>query len=89
MGSEARRLISSFRRKRYAPRSPPSNVTRGSRKVTGADVWNNAVEGRFQPSLRRERYAGSVYRPQNSELLAYLAQIERSFAGSASRCSAS
>ncbi|WP_114521492.1 hypothetical protein [Altererythrobacter sp. ZODW24] len=67
----------------FAPRMSPhqsSNVTRGSRKVTGGGDWDGAAGGRFQPVMRRGRYAGSVYKAQNSELLAYLTQIDRSFA---------
>ncbi len=66
---------------RMLARNLRKDVTRVSRKVTGVGGWDNAACGRFQPVMRRGRYAGSVYRPQNSELLAYLAQIDRSFAG--------
>ncbi len=62
------------------PRNRSSGVTRGSRKVTGDDGWTRTVEGRWQPIMRRGRYAGSVHKPENSALLAYLAQLDRSFA---------
>jgi len=55
------------------PRTPPT------RKVTGGPTWRMICDGQWRPVLRRGKYAGSVRKPDNSALLGYLAQIDRSF----------
>jgi hypothetical protein len=37
------------------------------------------VDGQWQPVLRHGKYAGSVRKADNSALLGYLAQLDRSF----------
>ena len=58
------------------PRTPPA------RKVTGGPTWRMICDGQWRPVLRRGKYAGSVQKPDNSALLGYLAQIDRSFRAS-------
>jgi len=58
------------------PRTPPA------RKVTGGPTWRMICDGQWRPVLRRGRYAGSVQKPDNSALLGYLAQVDRSFRAS-------
>jgi hypothetical protein len=40
------------------------------------------VDGDWRPVLRRGKYAGSIHKPDNSALLSYLTQIDRSFRAS-------
>lgn len=56
--------------------------TRAARKVTAAPSWRTVVDGNWRPVLRRGKYAGSIHKPDNSGLLSYLAQIDRSFRAS-------
>ncbi len=53
-----------------------------ARKVSHAPTWRMICEGQWRPVLRRGKYAGSVQKPDNSALLSYLAQIDRSFRAS-------
>ena len=52
------------------------------RKVTHAPTWRMICDGRWQAVLRRGKYAGSYPKPDNSALLRYLGQIDRSFRAS-------
>ena len=56
--------------------------TRPSRKVTGGPTWRMIVDGRWIAVMRRGKYAGSYQKPDNSALLGYLAQVDRSFRAS-------
>lgn len=49
------------------------------RKVTHAPTWRMLMDGQWQPVLRHGKYAGSVQKADNSALLGYLAQLDRSF----------
>jgi hypothetical protein len=49
------------------------------RKVTHAPTWRMLMDGQWQPVLRQGKYAGSVQKPDNSALLGYMAQLDRSF----------
>ena len=53
--------------------------TRRPRKVTHAPTWRMIVDGRWRPVMRHGKYAGSVRKADNSALLGYLAQLDRSF----------
>jgi hypothetical protein len=53
--------------------------TRVPRKVTHAPTWRMICDGKWRPVLQRGKYAGSVHKHDNSALLGYLAQIDRSF----------
>ena len=53
--------------------------TRRPRKVTHAPTWRMLMDGQWQPLMRGGKYAGSVRKADNSALLGYLAQIDRSF----------
>jgi hypothetical protein len=53
--------------------------TPATRKVTGGPTWRMICDGQWQAVMRRGKYAGSVHKPDNSALLGYLAQIDRSF----------
>ena len=53
-----------------------------SRKVTPQPSWRQVVDGLWRPVLRRGRYVGSQQKPDNSALLGYLAQLDRSFRAS-------
>ncbi len=66
-------VIAGVRQPGQAPRTPRS------RKVTHAPTWRMIVDGRWQPVLRRGKYAGSVQKADNSAVLGYLAQLDRSF----------
>jgi len=54
-------------------------LTEGAAKVTPPDLWQRIVDGRWRPIVRRGKYVGSVQKPDDSALLSYLAQIDRSF----------
>ena len=54
-------------------------LTRGTSKVTPTDPWRRIVDGRWRPVVRRGKYIGSVQKPDDSALLSYLAQLDRSF----------
>jgi hypothetical protein len=54
-------------------------LAEGAAKVTPPDLWRRIVDGRWRPVLRRGKYVGSVQKPDDSALLSYLAQIDRSF----------
>lgn len=54
-------------------------LTDGSAKVTPPDLWRRIVDGRWRPVVRRGKYVGSVQKPDDSALLSYLAQLDRSF----------
>ena len=58
---------------RLGPRTPPA------RKVTGGATWRMICDGNWRPVMRRGKYAGSVHKPDNSSLLSYTKQIDRSF----------
>jgi hypothetical protein len=58
---------------------PPSAVTGGARKVTGPPTWRQVSDGLWRPVLRRGAYAGSLHKPDNSALLALMAQLDRAF----------
>lgn len=60
-------------------RSDKLSRTTESRKVTGGPTWRMICDGHWRPVLRRGKYAGSVHKPDDSALLSYLAQIDRSF----------
>ena len=49
------------------------------RKVTPAPTWRMICDGQWQAVLRRGKYAGSYPKPDNSALLRYIDQIDRSF----------
>lgn len=49
------------------------------RKVTHARTWRMLMDGQWQPVLRQGKYAGSVQQPDNSALLGYMEQLDRSF----------
>jgi hypothetical protein len=53
--------------------------TRLPRKVTHAPTWRMICDGQWQAVMRRGKYAGSVQKPDNSALLGYMAQLDRSF----------
>ena len=53
--------------------------TEGAAKVTPPDLWQRIVDGRWRPIVRRGKYVGSVQKPDDSALLSYLAQLDRSF----------
>lgn len=53
-----------------------------SRKVTPRPSWRQVVDGLWRPVVRRGRYVGSVRKADNSALLGYLAQLDRSFRAS-------
>jgi hypothetical protein len=55
-----------------APRTPRP------RKVTHAPTWRMLMDGQWQPVLRGGKYAGSVRKADNSALLGFLAQLDRS-----------
>ena len=53
-----------------------------ARKVTGGPTWRMICDGRWRAVMRRGKYAGSIQKPDDSALLSYLAQIDRSFRAS-------
>jgi len=57
----------------------PRGVTGGAAKVTPHGLWRRIVDGRWRPVVRRGKYVGSVQKPDDSALLSYLAQLDRSF----------
>jgi hypothetical protein len=66
-------VIAGVRRPDEVPR------TRRPRKVTHAPTWRMIVDGQWQPVMRYGKYAGSVRKADNSAVLGYLAQLDRSF----------
>jgi hypothetical protein len=54
-------------------------VTHRPPKVTHAPTWRMIVDGCWQPVMRGGKYAGSIEKADNSALLRYLAQLDRSF----------
>ena len=52
------------------------------RKVTHAPTWRMICDGRWQAVLRRGKYAGSIRKADDSALLGYMAQLDRSFRAS-------
>lgn len=69
-------VIAGVRRPEEPPRTHPA------RKVTADPPWRTVVDGNWRPVLRRGKYAGSIHKPDNSALLSYLTQIDRSFRAS-------
>jgi hypothetical protein len=53
--------------------------SRRPRKVTHEPTWRMIVDGCWRPVLRNGKYAGSIKKADNSALLGYLAQLDRSF----------
>ena len=70
---DAALVVAGVRRPGEAP------LERRSRKVTHAPTWRTIVDGQWQPVMRHGKYAGSVRKADNSALLGYLAQLDRSF----------
>ena len=66
-------VIAGVRQPGEAPRTPRP------RKVTRAPTWRMLMDGQWQPLMRGGKYAGSVRKADNSALLGYLAQLDRSF----------
>jgi len=66
-------VVAGARRPDEAPRTPRP------RKVTHAPTWRMLMDGQWQPVMRGGKYAGSVRKADNSALLGYLAQLDRSF----------
>jgi hypothetical protein len=53
-------------------------VGEGSRKVTRKEPWRAIVDGRWRVVMRRGKYCGAVREADNSALLGWLAQLDRS-----------
>jgi hypothetical protein len=70
---DAALVIAGVRKPGEAPRTPRP------RKVTCEPTWRMLMDGQWQPVMRHGKYAGSVQKADNSALLGYLAQIDRSF----------
>lgn len=72
-------MIARIRLGRAIPGDPERGLPPLPPKVTSDELWRRIVDGRWRPILHRGKYVGSVQEPDNSALLSYLAQIDRSF----------
>lgn len=76
---EVAMMIARIRLGRAIPGDPERGLPPLPPKVTSDELWRRIVDGRWRPILHRGKYVGSVQEPDNSALLSYLAQIDRSF----------